>query len=182
VKGQAPDLRGAADEAVRQHLNSASIVGRAAQVVAYWALSDEVDLSPSLHLWVEEGKRVFLPIVGEDLSLAFVRWDPTARMIVGRGGAKHPGLSHDDGKLSEDLTTVSLVPGVAFDASGSRLGRGKGCYDRVLADLSQLGATIGVAYSCQLLDQVPTEDHDHRLDWLVDEQSLRRCSWGGSRR
>ncbi len=62
-----------------------------------------------------------------------------------------------------------LVPGVAFDPSGGRVGRGKGFYDRFLADLPPETPTIGVAFACQVLARVPMSEADKGVEWLVTD-------------
>ncbi|MBU8902508.1 MAG: hypothetical protein KOO69_07195, partial [Victivallales bacterium] len=63
-----------------------------------------------------------------------------------------------------------LVPGVAFDNTGARLGRGKGIYDRLLGDSN--GLSIGVFYECQRADKIPVGEHDQSLDMLVTEKTI----------
>lgn len=67
------------------------------------------------------------------------------------------------------------VPGLAFSLAGDRLGRGGGHYDRLLAELALPAITIGLAYSFQLLDELPTKPHDRRLDFIVTESALHRA-------
>lgn len=70
---------------------------------------------------------------------------------------------------SED--TLVIVPGVAFDISGYRIGYGKGYYDRYLADKRQL-STMALAYACQIVDEIPGDEHDIRMDKIVTEEII----------
>ena len=67
---------------------------------------------------------------------------------------------------------VHLIPGTAFDLKGGRLGRGAGCYDRFLSECGDESIYIGVALSWQLVEEVPVEDHDVPMDWIVTEEGL----------
>ena len=68
---------------------------------------------------------------------------------------------------------LMLVPGVAFDLSGNRLGRGQGFYDRILAEAS--GIKCGVAHDFQLLEKIPAEPHDAKVDFIfTPSRGLRR--------
>lgn len=178
VNGYSSARRRAADRSVRALLEDAELLRDSAQVVGYWPLSDEVDLTASLRVWHAQGRSIYLPVVNPDWSLRFVLWSPDDELQPGRGGPRVPRGHHE---ISEDpgpkpgLPTTSLIPGRAFDESGARLGRGRGCYDRVLANLELLGATVGVAYACQVQSAVPVTDDDVSVTWLVDEYALRRC-------
>ena len=73
----------------------------------------------------------------------------------------------------EDIE-LAIVPGLAFDALGNRLGRGGGFYDRFLAKLSPTATVVGLAFECQVFDVIPTEPHDGPVDLLVTEKAVRR--------
>jgi 5-formyltetrahydrofolate cyclo-ligase len=71
---------------------------------------------------------------------------------------------------------VILVPALAFDRSGARLGRGGGHYDRVLAARRPGSHAIGVSTRARLIDRVPMEAHDQSVDWLATEDGVSLCS------
>jgi len=77
-------------------------------------------------------------------------------------------------QVLQDGATVWCVPGLAFDISGHRIGRGGGYYDRLLTGAR--GAKIGIAYDLQLFDAVPWEPHDAKMDLVVTEKRCVRCS------
>jgi 5-formyltetrahydrofolate cyclo-ligase len=72
--------------------------------------------------------------------------------------------------VANDHIDVALVPGLAFDETGNRLGRGMGYFDRILQDLR--GVKIALAYDFQVLSEVPTEAHDTPMDFIVTEKRL----------
>ena len=93
-------------------------------------------------------------------------------LVPGKHGIMEPEQSLEE--TSEDVldTLVWLVPGVVFDSNGSRLGRGKGVYDRLLSKCS--GIRIGIFYQCQENTLIPAEAHDCPLDMIVTEAGVSR--------
>jgi 5-formyltetrahydrofolate cyclo-ligase len=70
---------------------------------------------------------------------------------------------------------VFLVPGLAFDSAGGRVGHGAGYYDRILSQRRTDSQAMGVTLDDRVLDSVPIFDHDERVDWLATESSVREC-------
>jgi 5-formyltetrahydrofolate cyclo-ligase len=71
-----------------------------------------------------------------------------------------------------------VVPGVAFDDQGNRLGQGAGYYDRLLTGISERIPIVGLAFELQIVERVPTNDHDIRVDWIITEKRLIKCREG----
>ena len=122
---------------------------RAASIVLlYYSLKDEVDTHEFVRKWSRE-KLVLLPVVkGEELEGAYGYGEPT-------------------GELFTDYAAIdfAVIPGVAFDATGNRLGRGKGYYDRLLPRLTAFKA--GICFPFQLVEEVPAEPFDIRMDTII---------------
>lgn len=132
-------------------------------VLLYAALPDEVPTQRLLD--VAEGKTILLPrVVGDDLELRLY----TSPADLVESPSYH--ILEPTGPLFTDYGSIDLaiIPGMAFDAAGHRLGRGKGFYDRFLAHprCSQL-KTIGLCFDFQLLETLPTEPHDHNVDHVI---------------
>ena len=139
------------------------LLNEAPTLASYQALSDEVDLTALHHHWWRLGRPVWLPrVVRSDLT-----WHPVVDPDDCRPGAF--GIREPDPAripaLPLPADAVILVPGVAFDARGGRLGQGKGFYDRALA--THPGRTIGVGFTCQEVPEVPREAHDIPLDLVI---------------
>lgn len=139
-------------------------------IAAYLAMRDEVDLSPLFERL--PGWRWVLPRVEEDRSLTFR--DRDVRVERHPFGMDQPADQGPAIPLHE--IDVILVPGVAFDESGARLGRGAGYYDRLLAGRRGDAVAIGVAIETKVIASVPVHDHDQRVDWLATETGVRECS------
>ena len=145
-----------ADE-VRSHL----AVSGAKVIALYSPLVDE----PLLWPLVEElSKRmlVLLPKVEGDV-MNFYSYDPL-NLVSGAFGIMEP--KGGDTVLPHEIDVV-LVPGVAFTKSGARMGRGKGFYDKYLSQKEFRGLKIGVCYNEQIVDELPVEPHDVRMDSVI---------------
>ncbi len=139
-------------------------------VVGYAAIQKEVSVQGILERAILEGKALLLPRwCAEAGAYELVQVGDLARDLVGgRYGIQEPrpGLPS-----VEELPgrTLWLIPGLAFDAAGNRLGRGGGFYDRLL-ERFPVGVTVGVCLPCQLVKRVPVEAHDRRVDAVMTTQ------------
>ena len=145
------------------------------QVIAgYWPIGDEADVCPLLiGLHALEGATA-LPVVAErDAPLVFRRWSAGDALEAGPHGTRHPLAA-----APAVTPAIVLVPLLAFDRAGRRLGFGGGYYDRTLAMLRASGAVsaVGIAYAAQELPEIPAEPHDQPLDWVVTERDVWRCA------
>lgn len=132
-------------------------------IMAYWPLPDEVDIRPLLDRLVSEGRIVLLPCVIDKETMMICRYNSTADLTEGAFHIMEPtGASYP----TEDPIDAAIIPGVAFDAAGHRLGRGRGYYDRFLAAHPHI-YKIGVCFSFQHVSEVPTLEHDISMDVVV---------------
>ena len=132
-------------------------------IMAYWPLPDEVDLRRLLDQWVSEGHTVLLPKVQDDDTMTLHRYTSRTDLVEGAFHIMEPvGEPFTD----YEQIDVALVPGMAFDAAGHRLGRGRGYYDRFLAAHPSI-YTIGVCFPFQRVANVPSEVHDVVMNEMV---------------
>ena len=132
---------------------------QAQNVMLFWPLPDEINTIPLIEHAYVVGKNIFLPVVvGDDLVIK--PYTPMA-MKPGAFGILEP----QGDPVSPVQLDLIIVPGVAFDAAGNRMGRGKGFYDRLLAGTS--ATTIGVCYAEQYYLSIPTEPHDVPLNDVI---------------
>ncbi|GBR04950.1 5-formyltetrahydrofolate cyclo-ligase [Acetobacter oeni] len=159
----------AASQAVCGKLHTLLLKHDSAGIIAcVWPLAGEIDLRPlcaSLH---REGRTVCLPDTPKKgHPLIFRHWTPTSLMLEGRFGTRHP----DGPAVTPDIV---LVPMLAFDRRGYRLGYGGGYYDRTLAALPK-ARPVGYALSTQEKPAIPTGPHDIALPLIVTEHEIIRC-------
>jgi 5-formyltetrahydrofolate cyclo-ligase len=143
-----------------------------ATVAGYWPISTEVDVRPLLARLHERGFRCALPaIVAGEAVLAFRLWSPTDDLEPGEYDTRQP-FAGAEAAMPEAL----LVPLLAVDGQGHRLGHGRGWYDRTLAALRARGSlvAIGVGYGVQRIERVPWAADDQNVDWILTERSLER--------
>ncbi|HXP98345.1 MAG TPA: 5-formyltetrahydrofolate cyclo-ligase [Telmatospirillum sp.] len=150
----------------------ATVPWRAGMTVAgYWPMSDEADVRPLLTILSERDCPVALPVVvAKDDALRFRLWRPGMPLDAGRYGTLQP--PPDSPLVMPDLL---LIPLLAFDRRGGRLGYGGGYYDRTLASLriERHSLAVGIAYAAQEFPELPHEPHDQRLDWIVTETAAQ---------
>ena len=136
----------------------------AGTLLLYYPLGDEVDVRPLIREAFEGGKRVLLPVVkGSELELH--RYEGEASLKEGAFGIMEPmGPLFAEERFDE--IDLAVIPGMAFDRAGHRLGRGKGYYDRLLPLLTK-ARLKGICFAFQLLDEVPTEAHDMQVQEVL---------------
>lgn len=163
---QKEEQRRRKSEAIWRKLQRLGVFRRAKTVLCYVSLPDEVQTRPLIMQMLEAGKRVMVPTVrGEDLVLSQLR-DPGRDLAPGSFGVLEPKPAALRPVPVEELDLV-LVPGLAFDRRGHRLGRGRGYFDRLLARLPDTASTIGVCFDFQLFDRLPTDPHDQAVGVVV---------------
>lgn len=139
-----------------------------ASVAGFWPMGDEIDIRPLLQALHARGHALALPYTpARGQPLSFRPWRPGANLLSGRFGTSHP---EDDKGTTPDFI---LVPLLAFDAAGNRLGYGGGYYDRTLALLPN-AFRLGVAYGAQQVPHVPTDANDIPLHAVATEASVLR--------
>ena len=153
-------------EAVMRQVEALPEFRKARVVLLYWSMADEVQTHAFVNRWYGD-KVLLLPCVdGDDLLLR--QYTGPQCLVEG----EQFGIGEPDASLPvyTDLDSVEMiiVPGVAFDRAGNRMGRGRGFYDRLLKSTPN-AVKLGVAYDFQLIDSVPVEPHDVRMNRVITE-------------
>ena len=152
--------------ALADRLLASGLIRAGMTVAGYWPLDGEIDIRPALLAVSARGNIVGLPLtppIGQALS--FRRWVPGSSLRPGRFGTSEP-----TGPLI--VPDLLLVPLLAFDRSGGRLGYGGGYYDRTLAALPDGVLAVGCGYAAQEIDRVPMEPHDRRMYAIATEAAV----------
>jgi 5-formyltetrahydrofolate cyclo-ligase len=139
-------------------------------VGTYWPIRSEVDTRPLMEALLERGQDVALSQILHP-HLSWRLWRPGDVLVKGGFGVREPGPD-----APEVFPSALLVPLVAFDRRGGRIGYGKGHFDRAIAALEAQHPvlTIGLAYAVQEIERVPVEPHDRMLDIVITEAELIR--------
>ena len=159
-------------ETIVQHILLLPEFNDAGCVMLFASLPDEFDTEPLIDAALMMNKTVTLPRVDwRRKQLDIVRIDRVSELEDGYMGILE---SRDGVALPVRSVDFMLVPGLAFDHIGHRLGRGGGYYDRLLASPGMHAARCAAAFACQLLDYVPFDAHDQAVDLLVTEEGVMR--------
>ncbi len=156
---------------IQQRMIESDLFSSATTLALYSPVNNEVRTRLLHDCAVEQGKQVCYPrVVGE--SLQFVAIDSLELLQPGSFRVAEP-VSGD--ALDVGMIDLLVVPGVAFDREGFRLGYGKGFYDRELSRVATATVSVGLCFDFQLCDRLPVEAHDQRLDYLVTETQFIPC-------
>lgn len=169
ARTRARSLRAGCDPALgtalTEHVLRDCALPAGAVVSGFWPIGDEIDIRPLLHAFHARGHPIVLPVTpkrGE--SLTFRLWQPGDVLVREPFGTMRP--------IGEErVPTFLLVPLLAFDRQGHRLGYGGGYYDRTLSAL-QGAFALGCAYAAQEVDQVPVAPYDARLNAVATERGV----------
>ena len=158
---------------------SAAIAGRlvalpafaaARTVAAYMSFGTELDTSEFLAVALTEGKRLLLPRIAperREIDFHFVT-DLDKSLLPGPWGIREPDPAHCAEARADEIDFM-LIPGVAFTRRGERLGYGGGFYDVAIGKTRPDAAKVAAAFDLQIVDELPVEPHDRRVDLVVTE-------------
>ena len=145
------------------HLFAQSEAYKAAKTIyGYLPYNQEVRTVPILEQALRDGKKVAVPKVYGD-TMRFIYMDDLSRVGEGYAGIPEP---LDDGPVAEDKKALVLMPGLAFDKSGNRMGYGGGFYDKFLSQEPE-HPTVALCYAFQMVDAIPCEDYDIPVDKVL---------------
>jgi 5-formyltetrahydrofolate cyclo-ligase len=165
LKTQKEEDRNRKSKLITHKLLRNKVFKEAKIVMFYIAFGGEVNTEEMIREAQKTGKLICVPVCRKDReTMQPAILEDHAKLIKGPYGVLEPATrAHVEPK---DLDLV-IVPGVAFDKQGNRLGRGKGCYDRFLCSLSEKTASIGLAFDFQILPLVPTACHDVSVKQVI---------------
>jgi 5-formyltetrahydrofolate cyclo-ligase len=165
-----PAFRSKASAAIGGHVAPLLVALTPQRIAAYVPMRSEADPGAIVAAAHRLGAEIGLPVIAPGASLVFRRYEPGHALVPGGFGTMIP--VEDAPLLDPDLI---IVPVVGFDTAGTRLGYGKGHYDRTIAALRARGhrpPLIGIAFAVQEVDTIPHEPHDVRLDLIVTENGI----------
>ncbi|MBW2493830.1 MAG: 5-formyltetrahydrofolate cyclo-ligase [Deltaproteobacteria bacterium] len=164
-----------AGELAAKALIELDLAKRAERIALYAALPYELPTRPLFDAVVEQNGVALLPRTTDPIGLEFFaveRWDA---LRPGAFGVPEP--QPDGSAVRLRPADLVVVPGVAFDPAGYRLGHGKGYYDRAFAaELGDSPTLVGFGYEFQIVDAVPHDQRDRQMDAIVTDQKVRDCS------
>jgi 5-formyltetrahydrofolate cyclo-ligase len=157
-----PDQRATAARALRDAVLELPQVQMAGTIAAYYSLSSEPDTHGLIYALWKRGGYVLLPLLRPDADLDWASYEGPDSLRPGPRGLAEPS-EPPRGMDAVTRADLVLVPALAVDRSGVRLGRGGGSYDRALARVAPGIPTLALLYDGELLDEVPADRHDQRV-------------------
>lgn len=155
----------------QQQLIKSDCFQQATSVALYSSINNEVHTDLLFDEAKSQGKRVCYPKVRGE-KLGFIQIEKLADLERGLFGVAEPFVGID---CRIDALDLIVVPGVAFDRRGYRLGYGKGFYDRELSRVSAATISVGLCYDFQLCELLPVEDHDRPVQGIATESQFNPC-------
>ena len=155
-----PDERARLRASLAEQLRVLATDLKASRLACYLPFGGEPDVSDFIRWCLDARLTVLIPVANPDASLNWVQYDGHTTKPSIFGFAEPHGPS-----VSLEPVDLIIVPALAIDVSGNRLGKGKGYYDRALAETA--ATVVAVVYDHELLEQVPVEVHDRRADIVV---------------
>lgn len=171
-KQLAPEQMQQAAQMIARRLTDLLPVQKAKTIMGYASIRNEVDLEPFYEEQYRLGKTILLPRV-EGNEIKAVPWQGWQETSVSSFGIREP---QGDFYPAEKIDVV-LVPGLAFDGSGYRVGYGRGYYDRFLPGLRRDAFKCGICYEFQVVESVFPHENDISVHWIVTEQSELVIDW-----
>ena len=168
----APHIRSVKDALIKERLFSLPEFIAAKTVFFYASLRSEVDTLSMIKESLKMGKKIVLPKVDKErhrLKLHEIK--DISELSPGYMGIPEPSL-FDERLINLDDVELVIIPGAAFDNSGNRLGYGAGYYDILLSEGERKIPVIALAYEEQLVDSIPAEKHDVKVDMIVSDKRV----------
>ncbi len=164
-----------AGQAAASALIDLGLARRAKRIALYAALPYELPTRPLFDAVVEKGGAALLPRTADPPGLEFFAVEHWEDLRPGAFGVLEP--QNDGAAVCLMPGDLVVVPGVAFDEDGYRLGHGKGYYDRAFAtELGDVPTLVGFGYEFQIVGAVPHDHRDRQMDAIVTDQKVRDCS------
>lgn len=156
-----------ASQSIARHYADHPILAFAESFAGYIAMRSEIDVKPVFEIMAKWNKITALPCIRPDKNLHFREWSLGEPLVKSEVGSEEPLATNPS-----IIPAVVLVPLLAFDGDGYRLGYGGGYYDRTIQALREFNSPpvfIGVAYAAQEVERIPSDDHDQPLDGILTE-------------
>ncbi|MGL6187384.1 MAG: 5-formyltetrahydrofolate cyclo-ligase [Clostridium chrysemydis] len=157
------------DSKIFKNLISLNSYKRAKKIFIYIGFGSEINTKSLIKIMLKEGKEVFVPKVLEEEMIA-LKITSLNNLIESKFKILEPVGEKSD--IDGEEFDLIIMPGVAFDRSGNRIGYGKGYYDKYLKDIKSDIKKIALAYELQLIEEIETEEHDLKVDSIITENEI----------
>ena len=171
-----PEVRRAKNRLIEERLSSLDEIKKAGVLLFFASFRTEVDTLGMIKKSLSEGKRIVLPRVDrEQHVLPLYEIKSMDELSPGYMGIPEPSVNTEDRILNINDVDVAIIPGAGFDISGNRIGYGAGYYDILLSGLTKDIPLLSLAYEEQVVDSIPSEPHDRKVQVIVTDRRIIRC-------
>ena len=158
----------AMDSKIKDKLKESSFYKDSKNIFIYIGFGSEIDTAKYIEEFLEEGKNIFVPRTDmKKRVMEAVKIDSLEELSINSSGILEP--SRESEAISKNDIDLVILPGVAFDISGGRIGYGGGYYDKYLEGIDSDIVKVAITYDFQVLDEVPFEEHDIKADYIITE-------------
>ena len=163
-------------QAIAQRLLDSDIWQKAEKIAVYLSFGSEVSTNEIVKRGFAQKKIIAAPITDqESFAMEFYQIDPQSNTLKAALGMQEP-IAQQEKLLQAEQIDLCILPGIAFDAKGQRLGMGKGCYDRYLPRLKKEAVKVALAFEDQIVkDPLPNEAFDVMMDYIFTEKRIIVC-------
>ncbi|MBL7032490.1 MAG: 5-formyltetrahydrofolate cyclo-ligase [Nitrospira sp.] len=170
-----PEQKAVKDDSIKTRLFNLEEFIDAKSVLMYVSFRTEVDTFGQLKGILCLGKKLIVPFVNSNQkTLILYEIKDTSELKPGYMGIPEPEVSEDRKVELNDIDLI-VVPGTGFDIKGDRIGYGGGYYDRLLSSASKKITTIALAFEEQIVENIPAEPHDMKMNIIVTDERVIRC-------
>lgn len=172
------DTRAAYSAVITERLRQLPEYRQAGAVLGYMNFGAEFASESWIQQVLAEGKKLALPRVNHHTNQLDLYWvdDLENQLAPGLWGIREPIVERCEKLKTLNEVEFTLLPGVAFSRNGARLGYGGGFYDKLLARMTHHPALAAAAFALQIVEQIPQEATDVKVEWIITEQETITCS------
>ena len=164
-----------ADKSIKKNLFKEDYFNKSKNIFIYIGFGSEINTSIYIKEFLEMGKNIYVPRVKKGSRIMeAIKIDNLEDLTENKYGILEP--SDEKKAVSGEILDLIILPGVAFDEKGSRLGYGGGFYDIFLQNNAKDVIKVALAYEFQILDSIPLEDHDIKANYLITDKKSIKCS------
>jgi len=170
-----PEEKKAKEAAIKKRLLALVDFKKAKSILFYASFRSEVNTISCIQYALKQKKKIALPLVDEKKrKLRLYKIKDVSELVAGYMGIPEPGITRGREVDIKDIDAV-LVPGAGFDAKGNRLGYGFGYYDKLLSKSKRHITAIALAFEEQIVQKVPNEKHDIKIDKIITDERVINC-------
>ena len=164
-----------ADKEIKNTLINEEFYYMSKNIFIYVGFGSEINTSIYIKKFLDDGKKIYVPKIKKaSRIMEAVEINGLEDLMENRFGILEPGDENQG--VKKEILDLIILPGVAFDEKGGRLGYGGGYYDTFLQDTLSGITKVALAYDFQIIDLIPLEDHDMKADYIITEKRSIKCS------